>query len=167
MKNDIENMNKRFLMLYPARNTGLDVIKEIENALGVNFPWDFIEISKFFDGYYSLGGINLFSFDFQGDYSNIKDETIRLRESINLPKKYVVLYESEVSFIVLETQSAETLNARVIDCSLEDAYNLVEGKDLENGPVIYETFFDFFENLVSAEEQEKGLVCSGSLSPPE
>jgi len=155
MANRPENMKKRYLKLYPERDTGLNVIQEISKRLGVCLSSDFIEISRYFDGYYPLGNISLFSFDYEGNYSNITDETIRLRKSVKLPNKYVVLYESEVSFIVFETNSDATLKARVIDCSLEDAYNLAGGKELENNPIVYKSFSDFFEYLISEEEEKR------------
>lgn len=128
------------------------VLKNIENTLDISLPNDFKEISKFFNGG-DLGAIYNYSFE-QGNQDNIIDETIKLRETISLPKNFIVLAEPPESIILMDVEHKPS----IIWCDAFDIYNL-ETKKYTNKPCIWEDYSDFLGELISDEENEHQLFC--------
>ncbi len=156
MKNNtkLENLITRYSDFFPPRALSQERIAEIERNLKIILPIDFKEISKVFDGYEILAGHALYSFDSSIKNYNIIDKTLYYRScDLMLPKRYVALEETEVNFTVLETQPNENENTKVIECSIEDAYNLASEKPLIYNPTIFPSFTDFFEHLLNQEEE--------------
>lgn len=65
-----------------------------------------------------------------------------------MPLEYVVLAETSVSFFALNTHNDE-----VTEMSLNDYYNFVENKPLEDNPQVFKSFADFFSYLLDEEEE--------------
>jgi hypothetical protein len=157
---------KRYSNLYKGRALSEKSINLIEKKLKIILPNDFKEISKVFDAYEILGGHALYSFNPSVKNYNIVDKTIYYRNSnLYLPTKYIALEETEVNFTVLETHQDANMNTRVICCSIEDIYNLANGKPLLYNPLVFPTFLDFFEYLLDQEEEERRENAEGS--PPD
>lgn len=153
----INNVIQRFRTLFPDDDgISIDELNQIEDKLHLILPWDFKKISCYYSGG-MIGGISIFTFSAdQKDQYNILNKTNYYRNcDLHLPEKYVALEESGVSFIVLETHQDENMNARVIYCSIEDIYNLANGKPLLYNPLIFPSFTDFFEYLLDQEEEER------------
>lgn len=147
---------KRYLSFYEARKLSDKALVYIEQVLGVILPHDFKKISKVFDGFEILGGIDLFSFDPESPGFNIVGKTLFYRSSdMRLPSRFIALRESEVSFVVMETQADEKIDAPIFECSISDAYNISEGKPMLDNPVFYPSFADFFSYLLDLEESER------------
>ena len=96
--------------------------------------------------------LSLYSFILDNDW-NICEKTEHFRNVIKLPEKYIVLKESDESFIVLETQDSPNKPSPVLWIGTSDVYNLIEGKQLIDNPLIFPTFTDFFKFLLDEEEK--------------
>ena len=100
---DLEVNRDRYISLFGAEPTKQGEIERIEEILSIYFPDDFKAISKFYRGGI-LGTISHNSISFAGPATNITEETLRLRGSIDLPPHFVVLAEEPASLIVLNTK---------------------------------------------------------------
>jgi len=125
-----------------------DTLNEIQTTLNVRLPEDFCEITAFFGGGL-LGGISNHSFS-NLDSPNIIDETIRLRDSINLPSQFIVLAESDESLIVMDTQSIPS----IIWCDAVEVSKL-KNKTFISKPDEWNTYTEFFSQLLKDEEEEQ------------
>ena len=86
----IKELRTKYENLLPIDGIDEKAINEIQTALNVCLPEDFRKIASFYSGGF-LGGISNYSFINSDDSTNIIDETIRLRNSVNLPLRFVVL----------------------------------------------------------------------------
>ena len=101
-------LKEKYEKLLPVDGITTAALDEIQAKLNVHLPEDFCEIALFYSGGL-LGGISNYSFTNSDGSTNIVDETIRLRKSINLPLRFVVLAEPAESLIVMDTQSAPSI----------------------------------------------------------
>jgi hypothetical protein len=146
----IDELKERYRVLYGNEGVGESTLSEIEAALGLTLPQDFKEIARFFRGGF-LGGKSHHAIDISGPANNIVGETLRLRNAIGLPTKFVVIAEPAESLIVMET-GAESSN--IIWCDAFDAKNLADAAGLRN-PQVWPSYSVFFEYLVNEEEDER------------
>lgn len=153
---------KRYLKLFKDHPVSLEDRESIEKRLDIIFPEDFNLISGYFNGYDPIGYIFLFSFDPKEVGWNILEETIKLREFVKLPMKYVALNNDE-SFITMLTKEDRLEETPVYWVGISDAYNLAEGKPLTDNPTIFPSFTDFFEYLVETEENKREEERKGTL----
>ncbi len=116
-------------------------IEQIEKTLGIKLPNDFKLISDFYSGG-SLGGIS--HYDISSTEYSILTETLRLRNSIGLLHKYVVIAEPASGLIVLNVD-----NNNVIWCDATDAENL--NTDSCNNPDVWNSYAAFFDYLLDEE----------------
>lgn len=87
----INPLKQRYITYFPAEGTAKTQLDEIEKTLGIRLPETFRDICVFYSSGF-LGGISHFAIP--GDCEpNIKGETLRLRESIGLPSRFIVLAE--------------------------------------------------------------------------
>lgn len=142
---DILELRKRYLRIEKEDGIGAQGLKTIEYALGLTLPDDFKQISGFFSGG-CLGAVEHHSLT-QGAWSNIIDETKRIREAVGLPSRFVVLAEPPESVIVMDTESKPS----VIWCDVADIYHL-ETRAYTGTPDTWENYSDFFSELLSDEE---------------
>lgn len=151
MKGDFLSLKKRYERLYPDEGISRKELDEIKRLLQVELPQDFSEIAMFYSGGY-LGGISNHSFtEFEGS-PNIIHETLRLREAINLPKKFIVLAEPPESLIVMDTEETPSiiwLNAIEV--------SKLENKLFEITPDEWLTYTEYFRELLEEEEEEQGI----------
>jgi hypothetical protein len=152
MNNDLKI---RYLKLYPSKGLNNKQIQNFENKLSIMLPEDVKNILDFYDGYYSLAYLSLYSFDQSVLGWNICDETLRLRQSINLPKNMIVLAEPDESIIIMEISNEPKVMSKIYWLGSGDIYNLAEGKPLEDNPTIFPTFSDFFAYLLDEEEKRR------------
>lgn len=152
----IRQMEARYRSLFSIDGVDPVVINNIEVTLDIILPKDFKEISRFFSGG-MIGNLDLFSIGMPdgADYDIVSRTLFYRTSELNLPKQYVALLESEVSFIVLESQDRADLSSPIIECSLSDAYNLAEGAPLLDNPVFYSSFAEFFSHLLDVEEIQR------------
>lgn len=154
MKNkNIENLSKRYCAIFGSEPVDKAEIHKIESSLGLLLPDDFNEISNFYSGGL-LGNVSFFTINADPyDDFGLVNRTLYYRTcDLKLPHKYVALSENEVSFVVLETQENVHRNARVIECSISDAYCLSSGLQMQDDPTIYDNFSIYFESLLKKEE---------------
>jgi hypothetical protein len=149
------SLKVRYLNLYPIKGLSNKQIQEIENRLSVLLPDDLKAVLDFYDGYYSLAYISLYSFDQSLPGWNVCDETLKLRKSINLPENLIVLAEPDESIILMEITNEPEAMSKVYWLGTGDAYNLAKGKPLEDNPTIFQTFTDFFSYLLDEEEKRR------------
>lgn len=81
---------------------------------------------------------------------NIIDETIRLKETVNLSRRFIVLAEPPESLIVLDTEN----NPAVIWFDALDI-SRIEEKSFITKPDEWDSYADYFEELL---EEEENLV---------
>ncbi|ENQ3104991.1 SMI1/KNR4 family protein [Bacillus cereus] len=127
--------------------TDEDLVK-IEEKLNIKLPEDFCEIATFFSGGY-LGGISNYSFSNVDNSLNIIDETIRLREVVHLPSRFIVLAEPPESLIVMDT-----LNNPAIIWFDGVGISGLEKNSFTSKPDEWRTYADYFEELL---EEEQGI----------
>ncbi|SDD97942.1 hypothetical protein SAMN04488126_102214 [Bhargavaea beijingensis] len=123
---------------------------DIEKTLGIRLPETFRDICVFYSSGF-LGGISHFAIP--GDCEPyIKGETLRLRGSIGLPSRFIVLAEPLESLIVLDT--AET------QCGELGRLSARFPADAR------ERYGAFFEELLAEEEKERRQRdMASALSP--
>lgn len=146
MSNHIEDLQNRYINLYPNEGCSSEEINKIESLLDATLPKSFREIASFFRGGY-LGGISHFSF-LDDVNPNIIQETLRLRDSVNLPDEFIVLAEPPESLIVMDTVNTPS----VIWFNAVEISNLPQ-KTFTSPPDEWETYSDFFEEFLTEEEQ--------------
>lgn len=152
--NKLERLIDKYLALFSGRKVSEENLKYIEDMLDIVLPEDFKAIANVYDGYEEIAGQSLFSFDPNIEDWNVVSKTLFYRESdCNLPARYLALREESENFVVLETQPIATETARVIWCSLSDAYNLEDIRKMEDNPIIFPSFADYFGYLINEEEQ--------------
>jgi len=148
MSNPIKVLKNRYEDLHPNEGCSSDDIEKIENSLDVHLPESFREIALFFRGG-SLGGISHFSF-IDEVTPNIIQETLRLRDSVNLPHEFIVLAEPPESLIAMDTVHSPS----VIWFSAVEVANLPQ-KEFASPPDEWETYADFFGEFLTEEEEER------------
>ncbi|MEK5206690.1 SMI1/KNR4 family protein [Psychrobacillus sp. FSL H8-0510] len=151
MDKKILEMKKSYETLFPEDGINNAELTEIEKKLEIELPESFCEISTFFSGGY-LGSISNYSFTRVDSSLNIIDETIRLRETVNLPTRFVVLAEPSESLIVMDTKSTPSVIW----------FDAVEISELEKNsftskPDEWDTYADYFKAILEEEEEERGL----------
>lgn len=151
MNKKIMEMKKRYIALYSEDGINDRELVEIEKMLEVELPDSFGEISTFFSGGY-LGSISNYSFSNVDNSLNIIDETIRLRETINLPTRFVVLAEPPESLIVMDTKN----NPSIIWFDAVEVTEL-DKKSFTSQPDEWEDYADYFNALLEEEEEEQGV----------
>ena len=144
----INELKTRYETLFSLDGIGKEAINGIQSALGVCLPADFYEIASFFSGGL-LGGISNHSFTISNGSTNIIDETIRLRNSINLPFRFVILAEPAESLIVMDTQNTPA----VIWFDAVEVSKL-DDKTFLSKPNEWNTYTEFFAHLLEDEEGE-------------
>lgn len=148
----MNKITEKYKNYFKSSGLSKQQIDKIEERLKINLPQDIKNILKIYDGYYDIGGLSMFSF-LQNNKWNVCEKTEFFRKKINLPKEYLVLQEGEESFIVLKTNDTLIENAPVFWIGISDVYNLIENKKLEDNPIIFPSFTDFFEFLLDEEEK--------------
>jgi len=150
----IDQIRERYLSLFEIDPVAESDLLEISSTLGVHFPADFVEISRFYAGGI-LGGISHHAISPTGPATNITEETRRLRAAVSLPHSMVVLAEPPESLIVMQTRINS--DAAVIRCDATDVYRLGNIKDLHN-PELWESYADFFSFLVEREAEDRASL---------
>jgi len=145
---NIIELKCRYDAIYGCEPVGEGVISKIEGELDLNLPRDFKEISLFYSGGF-LGGVSHHEIACVGDATNIVQETLRLRGAIGLGHNFVVISEPSESLIVLNLAGSPA----VIWCDAVESKNL-NSMDFVNQPGIWESYGDFFDYLITEEEDE-------------
>ena len=144
----IRELRIKYESLLPVDGIDDNAINEIQTSLNVCLPEDFCEIASFYSGGF-LGGISNYSFTNSDDSTNIINETIRLRNSINLPLRFVVLAEPAESLIVMDTQNTPS----IIWCDAVEISKL-HNKSFISKPDEWNTYTEFFAQLLKDEEEQ-------------
>lgn len=145
MKNLFE-LKMKYLEIFPEDSLNQDELNAIEKRLGITLPSDFKEISEYFSGG-SVGIIEFYDFKDNNDI-NIVDETLRLRESIQLPEQYIVLAEPPESVVLMDIRNIPA----IIWCDCIDIEN-INGNNYLRQPDTWESFSDFFYDMLMEEVQ--------------
>ena len=141
-----ENLEKRYLNFYPSEGVDKKALEDINNILNVELPVDFCKIASFYSGGI-LGDISIYSFN-RTDSPNIIDNTIILRETIELPDRFVVLAEPDESIIVMNTET----KPQVLWIDAVEVKKL-SNMSFDSKPEEWMNFSDFFEELLRQEEE--------------
>lgn len=144
----IKELEERYLNLQPSDGVNNEVLAKIEKTLNVKLSEDFYEIASFYSGGY-LGGISNYSFSSNDDETNIINETIRLRNTVNLPLRYIVLSEPPESIIVMDTENIPS----IIWCDAIEVTKLND-KSFISKPDEWDSYSDYFAQLIEDEEEE-------------
>lgn len=143
---DMNQLKDRYERLYGLRPAEGAYLRDLESDLGVSLPHDFLSAAEFFDGS-GVAALPLHAIA-RIPATNVLSETKRLRVSIGLPEKFLVLGEPSESLLVLDCR-----DGRVIWCDALDAPRL--GKQpLARDPETWATYGDFLAYLLDEEESD-------------
>jgi len=142
-----ELLNK-YRALYDIDGISKDYLDKIEYDLQIKLPNDFREVSSFYSGG-DVGGKNIHSFLFS-DSTNLIGETLRIREAVGLPSRFVVIAEQDESIIVMDTENKPSI---IWLDSVE--ITKLEEQDFISEPDVWENFSDFFNHILDDEEEER------------
>ena len=145
---EIIELKDRYDAIYGCEPVDEEVISKIEAELDLKLPLDFKEISLFYSGGF-LGGVSHHEIACVGEATNILQETLRLRDAIGLGHNFIVIAEPSESLIVLNVRSSPN----VIWCDAVEAKNL-NSMNFVNQPNTWESYSDFFEYMITEEEDE-------------
>jgi len=145
---NISELRVKYEKLQPINGVSEEMINKIQESLSVEFPRDFYEIASFYGGG-GLGAIDVHCFEHTSDDVNIVDETIKLRECVDVPQNFVVLAELDESIIFMDTENLPA----IIWCGFEDIHQLNK-REFSTKPTVWNTFADFFKQLLDDEEHE-------------
>lgn len=145
----IQELEKRYTQLYPSDGVDESVLKKVESMLKLKLPEDFCQIANFYSGGL-LGGISSFAVATQDITPDIVEETIRLRDTINLPSRFIVLAEPTESLIVMDTENTPS----IIWCDATDAERIADMSFISE-PETWDNYLEFFQKLLEDEEEEQ------------
>lgn len=148
----IEELRDGYVALIGSEPTKSSEIDLIEKELGIKFPDDFANVSKFYSGG-MLGGISHNAIASRGPATNITDETKRLRHAVGLTHSLVVLAEPPASLIVMNANSGNSSPA-VIWCDAIDVSRLENLQGMHD-PQTWASYAEFFGFLLDTEERER------------
>ena len=151
--NAFEILRNRYIDLFNEEPASPDAIPYIEERLDLNLPEDVKIISGFYSGGF-LGGISHYAIAKLCLADNVLQETERLRSSIALPNRFLVLAEPPESLIVLDCESLILKSPAVIWCDAHDVGNLNNFASLTK-PEIWHSYSDFFAHLLEQEILER------------
>ena len=143
---DIKDLENKYVSMYGNEGCPAGIIETIENALALKLPDDFKQVSCFYSGGL-LGGISHHEIALESAAATITEETLRLRESIGLDNKYIVLAEPSESLIVMDTRGIPA----VIWCDAIEAEKL-SSMNFSTKPDIWSSYADFFAYLLEQDE---------------
>lgn len=143
----IPSIRERYDLLFTDDVIAPQAVARIEQQLQLQLPDDFKEIASFYNGGL-IGGISIFSYN--DHHPNLIEETLRLRKDIQLPHSFLFLAEPAESMIVLDTAQTPA----VIWCDSIDIHQLHD-RSFQIAPDTWNTFSDFFEYLLTQEEEEQ------------
>lgn len=146
--NDMNELLNKYRALYDIDGISKDYLDKIEYDLQIKLPNDFHEVSSFYSGG-DVGGKNIHSFLFS-DSTNLIGETLRIREAVGLPSRFVVIAEQDESIIVMDTENKPSI---IWLDSVE--ITKLEEQDFISEPDVWENFSDFFNHILDDEEEER------------
>ncbi|KOS60601.1 MULTISPECIES: SMI1/KNR4 family protein [Lysinibacillus] len=146
--NDMNELLNKYRVLYDIDGISNDYLDKIEYDLQIKLPNDFREVSSFYSGG-DVGGKNIHSFLFS-DSTNLIGETLRIREAVGLPSRFVVIAEQDESIIVMDTENKPSI---IWLDSVE--ITKLEEQDFISEPDVWENFSDFFNHILDDEEEER------------
>lgn len=142
----MDKLKKRYLQVFESDGIDEVELKRVEIILNITLPIDFKQIATFFSGG-DVGGIEFFSFtNLIYGATNIVDETIRLRNSILLPQRFIFLAEPAESIVVMDTENTPA----IIWCDAVEVNKLSSGEFISQ-PHIFQSFSEFFTFLLNEE----------------
>src|SRR5262245_52593335 len=136
----MSDLKQRYERLNGSRPVEKRLVDRLEKDLGLSFPSEFREVTGFFDG----SGFSVFPLHAIGTNvrTNILSETLRLRDKIALPRRFVVLGEPPESLLLLDCDKGE-----VLWCDAIDASRIGEGS-VNKAPDRWPSFGTFFDHLL-------------------
>ncbi|MDM5247618.1 SMI1/KNR4 family protein [Lysinibacillus sp. G4S2] len=145
---DMNILRNKYRALYDIDGISKEYLVKIEHELQIKLPNDFREISSFYSGG-DVGGKNIHSFLFS-DPTNLIEETLRIREAVDLPNRFVVIAEQAESIIVMDTENKPSI---IWIDSVE--ITKLDEQDFIAKPDVWEEFSDFFNYILDDEEEER------------
>jgi hypothetical protein len=141
-----EQLKERIKKTFGEHPLKDDEISNVEDALSVKLPQDFIEINKVCSYEYS----NVLSFlNFGG--TGVIENTLGVWSYFNCPHEFIMLYDDGSGVILMDVKN----NTGVIYASIEDTESIVFRKELSYKHDLFPTFSDFFLYLLDEEEKRK------------
>lgn len=145
---DMNILRNKYRTLYDIDGISKEYLDRIEQELQIKLPNDFREISSFYSGG-DVGGIDIHSF-ILSDPTNFIGETLRIREAVGLPNRFVVIAEQAESIIVMDTENKPSI---IWLDSVE--VTKLEKQDFISKPDVWQDFSDFLNYLLDEEEEER------------
>lgn len=147
-------LGEEYARLLNPRGVSDEALSQTERALGLRLPNGVRRVADFFAGDL-LGGISHKAWD-PADPDSVVSTTVRLRDAIDLPERFVVLAEQPESFIVLDTHSGQVVWAHNYD-----AMNLaMGGHELSVDADLFTDYESFIEFLIGQEADEQEALPS-------
>lgn len=148
------NLRERFEKLFGhQKDVQIDWVK-IEQDLDLKLPKAFKDMTRFYNGNYDFKGEGKYCYTVNSFPENIVSKTLFFREK-PLPENFVVLGEPGDNVVLMET-THDDKNGHILILSYADTENLCYSLPLEEKPTVYESFYDFFDYLLTEEEKIRG-----------
>jgi len=143
---DRTDLQRRYLASFSADGVPTSELARIEDRLGVRLPQDFCSIAKFYRGGL-LGDVSHNAIADGGAADNIVEETLRVRNAVDLPDRYLVLAEPPGSIIVLDSVVG---GVKWLDAA--DVIRLSTGEKFSAAVQEWPSYSSFFEYLLDCQD---------------
>lgn len=146
---DINSLKNRYVAMNGHRRISNDMLRSIQAELGLVLPLDFMQITEFYDG----SGFNvlpLYSLAGNAPKMNPVNETLRLRESVQLPSNWLVLGEPPESLLLMDCANG----GKVLWLDAVDVAR-ISSNSFNKEPETWDSFSDFFDYLLEEEEADR------------
>jgi hypothetical protein len=150
---DLKKIHRRYVALFGEEPALENDIHKIEQILNIVLPDDVKQVARFYSGG-QIGGISHYAFSPHGPEENVVQETEKLRSSISIPHRFVVLAEPPESLIVMDCEAHLTKTPAVIWCDAFDVSRLNDIKSLSK-PDLWQSYLEFFAYLLELEESDR------------
>ncbi len=145
----LANLRQRYVAYFGEEPSPAGAIANLESSIDVSLPGDLKAIADFYSGG-MLGGVSHHVFSSGVAATNVADETLRLRSTVELPHRFIVLAEPAESLIVLDVESGVVTWCDDFDASRLDGSNRMVGE-----PSTWPSYAAFFEYLLGKEGEER------------
>lgn len=141
----MELIKQKYIDLFGSpEGCSIEQIDSIETILDISIQGSLRRVLEFYSGG-SVGYIDIFSFT-RDYFPNVIDETVRLRNEINLPHNYIFIAEHSDSLVLIDSKTNEVFWFSSIEIKNFIEQGFVEDMDK------WDDFIYFFDELLNNEE---------------
>lgn len=134
---NLVELKQSYLKMKDENGISENDIRNIEEKLNVQLPYDFKNIATYFRGG-TLGTLDTYDF-----LDSIIDETLKMRKAFTISHQYIVLAQDDESVLLLDTVQYPG----IIWCDIDDVFNLCSSKFIRQ-PDIWGSYSDFFHEMI-------------------